>query len=318
MSKTIDLLFDYIRGNIEKLPSPVYFDYFGIDNICNENEDTILGVYTGLIREKGISKELLENCFKTNRLDELIHQKHKFHVTVRYHKFCVKKMTIGKTYTENGEDIQKLEILDDDHCPSCLKVGYITRENCNGAAGRIYDCGSCFKIMCKLCSHYNDDEGTYFCNTGICDIESIKKCIREKISRHRTFDKKKFQIAGDIADNDVLELFRRQNYKCYVCDDAVLTCGWNHDCFYQFSIDRLDNTQPHNRNNVLISCYYCNCRFGILKRGYPDTYKICSYGCHRVKRDIQLSNYDGHIFCREKINSLHLFSFKTPILHEIL
>lgn len=312
MHKTVDLLFEYVRKcDIEeeqKLPNPVYFDYFGIDNICNENEDIILGLYIGLIKHKGIPKELIENCFKTNRLDKLIHQKYKFHGSDYYDKFCEKHITIGNTYNENSE-VDELEILDDDHCPSCSQVGYITKENCNGVAGRIYDCGSCFKFMCKLCSHYNDDEGTYFCNTGICDIENVEKCIREKITRHRTLDRKKFQIAGDITVDDVLELFRRQNYKCYVCDDAVLTCGWKPGCFYQFSIDRLDNNQPHNRNNVLISCDYCNCRFRRYytnKFDYEETHKICSYGCHRVKRDIQLFNHDARIVFREKINSLKL------------
>jgi hypothetical protein len=77
MSKTIDLLFDNIfNDTIYDLHPAVICDYFGVENIkYNNNIDIIYGIYEGLIKMKGISKKIIENCFFTNRLDELIHKK---------------------------------------------------------------------------------------------------------------------------------------------------------------------------------------------------------------------------------------------------
>jgi hypothetical protein len=47
----------------------VIADYFGFDNDNEDNYSIIYGIYEGLIKYKGISKLLLENCFMTNRLD---------------------------------------------------------------------------------------------------------------------------------------------------------------------------------------------------------------------------------------------------------
>lgn len=74
--KTIDLLFDnIINDTIQDLHPAVICDYFGFKNIkYDDNIDIIYSIYNGLIKIKGISKKLIENCFFTNRLDELIHK----------------------------------------------------------------------------------------------------------------------------------------------------------------------------------------------------------------------------------------------------
>ena len=59
------------------IPSiPVIADYFGnaeteIDLII------VLGIYKGLVKYKSVNLELLNNCFHSNRLDELVHARYK-------------------------------------------------------------------------------------------------------------------------------------------------------------------------------------------------------------------------------------------------
>lgn len=297
MKKTIDLLFNYVSGDIKKLPLCVKIDYFGLENISNENEYIIFGLYIGLITYCSVSKKLIENCFITNRLDELIHQKNKFNGSSYYDKYCENNITIGKTNLLNNKTTERLIILDDDYCPKCSQNGYVSQKNSNDN-----DCCKCFTFGCKLCTHYSDDEQSYICTN--CDIKNIEQCIKNKLYTYKHSDNKKFKIEGNVTIDDIKKLFRIQNFKCYICDDVVLSCNWKPNCLYQFSIDRIDNNLPHNKNNVLISCYYCNCisyKTNILN--CHETNKICENGCHCEKRIIKIKRED---IPNEKINSLRL------------
>lgn len=80
----------------------------------------------------------------------------------------------------------------------------------------------------------------------------------------------------------------------------MILSNYSKSCCYQWSIDRLDNSLPHNRDNILISCYYCNCR---RHPEFKQEFKICSSRCHMIKRDIPYFNYKMN---REKINLLKL------------
>ena len=74
--RTVDLLYDCCK-NGGSLPIPVLVDYFG-QCINNPKHIEILrAIYVGLIRYIGVKIEVVENCFKTGRLDELIHSLHK-------------------------------------------------------------------------------------------------------------------------------------------------------------------------------------------------------------------------------------------------
>jgi hypothetical protein len=263
MNKNIDLLFTYVKQagyfDVEELTPSVLIDYFGYENIDNNtNLNILLALYIGLIKHKGISKQIIENCFMTNRLDEMIHKKYTHNKSSYYINYCVKNIKIGNTYVNNETiSIEELNILTDDYCSNCCKIGYITQNNCNGDAGRIYDCCKCFQFICNQCSHYSNEKMSYICIN--CDNTNIIKCINQKLSTYKHIDVKKFGIKGNIQVNDVLELFRKQKFKCYICEDIVLSCNWKPKCLYQFSLDRINETLPHDKTNILISCYYCNC-----------------------------------------------------------
>jgi hypothetical protein len=119
-------------------------------------------------------------------------------------------------------------------------------------------------------------------------------------------DKEKFGFYGNVKKEDVMLLLNKQKFRCYVCDDIVLTFGWKPFCLYQFSLDRIDNSLPHNRDNILISCYYCNCINYLTERLDCEEkikYKMCGNNCHCIKRNIQIKREDIQ---NEKINSLKL------------
>jgi hypothetical protein len=62
--------------------------------------------------------------------------------------------------------------------------------------------------------------------------------------------------------------------------------NWYSECLYQFTLDRINEKLPHNKNNVLLCCYYCNC---FSYTGIDDDickYKMCKNGCHTIKRNI--------------------------------
>ena len=194
MSKTIDLLFESILNGALIHPA-VIADYFGIPN--EDNYSTIYGIYEGLIKHKSVPKVLLENCYKTNRLDELIHQKYTHHKSKYYVEFTNKNIKIGKTYfnfvEEDNEDdylIDELPILTDDYCSSCNTIGYITKKNYKLLYPSLSsceeypappDCFECGNIICKMCSNYDKIEEVFICYK--CENSNIILSINSKI-RH--------------------------------------------------------------------------------------------------------------------------------------
>lgn len=305
MSKTIDLLFDAISKDTSII-APVFADYFGVEN--DNHYGIIYGIYKGLIKYKGVSKQLIENCFLTNRLDELIHKKYTYHKSGYYEDFCKNNIKIGNTYfnleEDNVDDNNKLTIHTDDYCPSCDIIGYYTKTNYKLNEFAPPDCFKCGNFICKLCSNYDKNDDICICYK--CEHPNIKVSIDKKINNYTKTDMNKFGIEGNVTTKDIMILLNKQKFKCYVCDDVVLTFGWKPFCLYQFSIDRIDNSLPHNKDNVLISCYYCNCVSyftEVLQCDENKKYKICGNNCHCDKRNIQIKREDISI---DKINSLKI------------
>ena len=95
---------------------------------------------------KGVSIDLLQNCFLTDRLDKLVHKKFKHRPSYYYKDFCDNKLNT-KTMYGKEENIDEMEILSGGHCPRCETKGYHTQNNRTG----LIDCSRCFKLMCKFC-----------------------------------------------------------------------------------------------------------------------------------------------------------------------
>jgi hypothetical protein len=98
MSKTIDSLEECCLANV--IPSiPVLADYFGLDNLSNEdNICIILGLYIKMLNIWNIKKDIIEKAFKNNELDKLIHETYNKHGKTGYYEmFCNNNIKIGKT-----------------------------------------------------------------------------------------------------------------------------------------------------------------------------------------------------------------------------
>ena len=97
MPKTIDSLEECCFANV--IPSvPVLVDYFGLDNLSNEdNIIIILGLYIKMLTIWNINKKVIEKAFKHNELDQLIYETYNKHGKTGYYQiFCNKNIKLVK------------------------------------------------------------------------------------------------------------------------------------------------------------------------------------------------------------------------------
>jgi hypothetical protein len=130
------------RNHVNPLLFVKFFGY------RSENKTNIITkVFDDLINYKGVDDILIYNCLQNNKLDKLIHVKNTYHKSGYYHMFCKNEIEIGNLQ-KSESTIQKIDILNDNHCPNCSQKGFILEGN------RItpYDSITSFpKIACKLC-----------------------------------------------------------------------------------------------------------------------------------------------------------------------
>lgn len=270
------ILYDYFEGKCE-LHTSIVNDLFGYMNwtiIMKQNKtDTLtmfLGLYKGLYIIDVSYKEIYR-CFLKNKLDELIHVKYSINKNVYYAEFYEKNIIIGETFIvedcENNEDYNIPFIY------STIQPPF----------------------------HFNQSK------TQIAEI-SLKNentIILYKINSYKQQDIKKGRIitSNYVSINDVKKLLFKQDNKCYVCSDNVITEEWEQNCLYQFTLDRIDNSLPHDKNNVLICCYYCNCYGWLNDATDMCQYKLCHNKCHAIKRNITRKKDN---ISKEEINKLLL------------
>lgn len=266
---TADLLVESFGKDM--LPdTDVLVNYWGDNCFDDYDERIIYGVYKDLYA-KGVDSKLFDQCFLENRLDELIHTKNKKTPSGHYNKFVERNIVIGPTcYFPNP---RKTRIADDGECPTC----YNKHERFPFIVDGPPDCANCGKVICENCSQYDEDKCSYICYR--CDTSGLKK----KLSTYKISDLKAFGREGNLSVDDVIKLIKKQSGNCYVCDEPVILANWKPHCCYQLSIDRINNGLPHDRGNVLISCYYCNCRH---HHDFIQLNKVCTAGCHTEPKNI--------------------------------
>lgn len=173
----------------------------------------------------------------------------------------------------------------EDFCRGCCRRGYLENKK--------ETCDLCEYPTCSECSYEHPELG-HICY--IHPVFSTKKNawfrgnletnIEDKIFRYQMYDMKRFGKKGDVDVEYILERLDKQNGRCYICRDFVQIVNWAPKCEYQFSIDRINSDLPHDKDNVLIACKYCNCRMAFIKKCNYDNYKICKEGCHTIKRNL--------------------------------
>ena len=84
--------------------------------------------------------------------------------------------------------------------------------------------------------------------------------IKQKINGYHNqdvikelLDKEKF-----VDIDRVIELLYKSELICYYCQKPVLILYENVRDMTQWSLDRLDNSEGHNKENVVIACLSCN------------------------------------------------------------
>ena len=83
------------------------------------------------------------------------------------------------------------------------------------------------------------------------------KNISRKLGSYKRMDSAKGLKKGNLRVKDVKALKEAQGNRCAACNIELLWCYAPKDT-RQFSIDRLDNTKGHTRNNVRLTCLECN------------------------------------------------------------
>ena len=102
-------------------------------------------------------------------------------------------------------------------------------------------------------------------------IKTVQSSINKKIKGYENQDIKKDKLNKKklIKYDDLLEILVISKLKCYYCKCDCLLMYDNVREKKQWTLDRLDNEEGHNRDNVVVSCLECN-----LKKGTIDDKKF--------------------------------------------
>ena len=109
--------------------------------------------------------------------------------------------------------------------------------------------------------------------SGNCSVQQkeITSIIDKKIRGYKSQDIKK-NIHNNqtiVTRDDVLEKLVSSKLKCYYCSQPVKIIYQLARAPNQWTLDRIDNDDNHNKDNVVICCLDCN-----LKRRRRDSEKF--------------------------------------------
>lgn len=88
----------------------------------------------------------------------------------------------------------------------------------------------------------------------------LKKQINEKINGYKNQDIKKNLFSPDkFVDFDfILNLLKSSNLICFYCKEPVIILYENVREPKQWTLERVNNSFGHNRDNLVLSCLCCN------------------------------------------------------------
>ena len=111
----------------------------------------------------------------------------------------------------------------------------------------------------KLDEKYYSEDNQIYLLENIHDFKYISDSIKNKISSYSQQDKKrKLYDNNTITYNDVLDLLNREKCLCKYCNSIVLLYYKYKLDKKQWTLDRIDNNVPHNKENVVVCCLKCN------------------------------------------------------------
>ncbi len=109
---------------------------------------------------------------------------------------------------------------------------------------------------------YLDPELQPLCFTEMSVCGLAKRQIMNKIHGYKSQDIEKHKYNPDLfVDYDfVKNLLIEKNFKCYYCSEPVFVF-YNHVRENkQWTLERIDNSMGHNKDNVQVACLICNLR----------------------------------------------------------
>jgi hypothetical protein len=93
-------------------------------------------------------------------------------------------------------------------------------------------------------------------------LHRLEQQVRLKIAGYKAQDCEKglFLESAFVCSTDVFTLFKQSELKCYYCKEQVALLYEYVREPRQWTLERLDNSRGHNRDNVVLACLSCNLR----------------------------------------------------------
>ena len=113
--------------------------------------------------------------------------------------------------------------------------------------------------------------------------EIIIKEIDKKIGSYKQQDilKKHLNEGNFITKELIINRLLESNMKCYYCSCEMLILYENVRELSQWSVDRIDNNEGHNKDNFVLSCLNCN----IKRRNRSSDKFLFSKQMNIIKQD---------------------------------
>lgn len=111
-------------------------------------------------------------------------------------------------------------------------------------------CNNCRKKHHPSCEHKNE---RYYCK--VCN-DPIKLTIKNMVTASKQTDKKYHRYDPvNAIDKEFVQGLINQSSKCHYCKIQMQFNNYNDTLA---TIERLDNTKAHNKDNCVLACRTCN------------------------------------------------------------
>ena len=100
-----------------------------------------------------------------------------------------------------------------------------------------------------------------YLNEDFLEKNTILRELKKKLQSYLAQDKKKnrpYDPEKYINLEELLPLLVASKLRCHYCRYGVMMLYNNVREPLQWTLDRIDNSKPHNTNNVVIACLKCN------------------------------------------------------------